>query len=126
MVKQYDGYEAAPGLRVNGNLTLGENIADLGGLSVAYDAMRHAAAGKPDPTIDGLSRDQRFFLGWATAFRTKYTPEQLKILVASKSHSPDLVRASAAPKNVPAFAAAFDCKARDPTLRGAEQLVVIW
>jgi putative endopeptidase len=111
---------------VNGNLTLGENIADLGGLSVAYDALQRAAAGKPDPGIDGLSRDQRFFLGWATAFRTKYTPEQLKVLVASDPHSPDLVRASAAPTNVPAFATAFDCKADDAMLRSGEQRVVIW
>ena len=126
LVKQYNNYEAAPGLKVNGNLTLGENIADLGGLSVAYDAMQRATAGKPDPRIDGLSRDQRFFLGWATAFRTKFTPEMLKILVSSNPHAPDLVRASAAPTNVPAFATAFNCKAGDPMLHSGEQLVVIW
>ncbi len=126
LIKQYDRYEAAPGLRVNGNLTLGENIADLGGLSVAYDAMQRAAAGRPDPRIDGLSRDQRFFLGWAIAFRTQYTPELLKVLVASDPHAPDLVRASAAPKNVPAFAPAFDCKAGDPMVFRGEELVVIW
>jgi putative endopeptidase len=126
LTKQYDGYEAAPGLKVNGNLTLGENIADLGGLSVAYDAMQRAVAGKPDPKVDGLSRDQRFFLGWATAFRTQYTPELLKVIVASDPHAPDLVRASAAPTNVPAFAPAFDCKGGDAMRRGGEQLVVIW
>ena len=103
-----------------------ENIADLGGLSVAYDAMQRATEGKPDPRIDGLSRDQRFFLGWATAFRTKFTPEMLKILVSSNPHAPDLVRASAAPTNVPAFATAFNCKAGDPMLHSGEQLVVIW
>jgi putative endopeptidase len=126
LARQYSGYEAAPGLKVNGNLTLGENIADLGGLSVAYDAMQRAAAGQPDPMIDGLSRDQRFFLGWATAFRTQFTPEYLKVILASDPHSPDLVRASAAPKNVPAFAPAFGCKAGDPMLHSGEQLVVIW
>jgi putative endopeptidase len=126
LIAQYDGYDAAPGLKVNGNLTLGENIADVGGLSVAYDAMQRATAGKADPNIDGLSRDQRFFLGWATAFRTQFTPEQLKILVASNSHAPDLVRASAAPKNVPAFALAFDCTAGDAMLHSGEQRVAIW
>ncbi len=126
LVKQYDSYEAAPGLKVNGNLTLGENIADLGGLSVAYDAMQLAAAGKPDPKIDGLSRDQRFFLGWATAFRSQFTPEQLKVLVASNPHAPDLVRANAPPKNMPAFAAAFACKEGDPMVHSGQQLVVLW
>ena len=126
LVQQYDGYETAPGLKVNGNLTLGENIADLGGLSVAYDAMQRASAGKPDPRIDGLSREQRFFLGWATAWRTKFTPELLEVLVSSNPHAPDLVRASAAPKNVPAYASAFDCKPGDAMVHSGEQLVEIW
>src|SRR3546814_14996814 len=59
LVEQFDAYEVLPGLKVNGNLTLGENIADLGGLAVAYDAMKAAPAGMPDPMIDGLSRDQQ-------------------------------------------------------------------
>jgi putative endopeptidase len=126
LVKQYDSYEAAPKLKVNGNLTLGENIADLGGLSVAYDAMQIATKGKPDPKIDGLSREQRFFLGWATAFRTQFTPEQLKLLVASNPHAPDSVRAAAPPANMPAFATAFGCKAGDPMAHSGDQLVVIW
>jgi putative endopeptidase len=126
LIQQYNGYQAAPGLKVNGNLTLGENIADLGGLSVAYDAMQRAAAGKPDADIDGFSRDKRFFLGWATAWRTQFTPELLKVLVASDPHAPDLIRANGAPRNVPAFAAAFDCKAGDPMMHTGDQLVVIW
>jgi putative endopeptidase len=126
LVQQYNGYEAAPGLKVNGKLTLGENIADLGGLSVAYDAMQRAAAGKPDARIDGLSRDQRFFLGWATAWRTQLTPEILKVLVASDPHPPDRVRVSAPPSNLPAFARAFACKTGDAMARSGEQLVAIW
>lgn len=126
LVKQYNGYEAAPGLKVNGNLTLGENIADLGGLSVAYDAMQIAAKDKPDPKVDGMTREQRFFLSWATAFRSVFTPEQLKVLVASNPHSPDAVRASAPPSNVPAFAQAFSCKAGDPMAHTGDKLVVIW
>jgi putative endopeptidase len=67
LVNQFDSYEAAPGKHVNGKLTLGENIADLGGLNVAYSALQRASEGKPDPKIDGLTRDQRFFLNWGTA-----------------------------------------------------------
>ena len=76
LVTQYNGYTAATGLteKVNGNLTLGENIADLGGLNIAYDAFQKAVAGKPDPKIDGMTRDQRFFMGFASAWRQKYTP----------------------------------------------------
>jgi putative endopeptidase len=88
--------------------------------------MQRAVAGKPDPRIEGFSREQRFFLGWATAWRTKFTPELLKVLVASNPHAPDLVRASAAPKNVPAYAPAFDCKPGDPMVHSGEQLVEIW
>jgi len=126
LVKQYDSYEAAKGLKVNGNLTLGENIADLGGINVAYDAMRIATAGKPDAKIDGMSRDQRFFYGWATIWRTNYTPEQLKVRVASDPHSPSRVRANAPPKNVPAYAEAFGCKSGDPMKHEGGELVVIW
>jgi len=126
LVAQYDTYEAARGLKVNGNLTLGENIADLGGINVAYDAMRIATAGQPDQKIDGMTRDQRFFYGWATIWRANITPEYLKVLVASNPHAPDRVRANAPPKNVPAYAAAFGCKAGDPMKHEGDELVVIW
>ena len=126
LVAQYDTYEAAKGLKVNGNLTLGENIADLGGINVAYDAMRIATAGQPDPEIDGMTRDQRFFYGWATVWRANLTPEYLKVLVATNPHSPDRVRANAPPKNVPAYATAFGCKAGDPMKHEGDELVVIW
>jgi len=126
LVGQYNSYEAAPGLKVNGNLTLGENIADLGGLNVAYDAMQHATAGTPDPKIDGLSRDQRFFIGWATAWRKQMSPERLKVLVASDPHAPPQVRAFAPVTNMPAFATAFGCKEGDPMVHTDGRLVVIW
>jgi len=126
LVEQYDGYDAMPGLKVNGSLTLGENIADLGGLSVAYDALQAASAGQADPMIDGLTRDQRFFLGWATVWRTQRTPEQQRVRVASDPHAPSHIRAIAPPTNVPAFARAFDCKAGDPMLHSGDQLVLIW
>ncbi len=128
LVEQYNGYTAAPGLteKVNGNLTLGENIADLGGLSVAYDAFQMAVAGKPDPMIDDLTRDQRFFLGFAAAWREKYTPELTKLIVASDPHAPGGVRANGTPTNMDAFAKAFGCKEGDPMVNSGDKKVVIW
>jgi putative endopeptidase len=128
LVEQYDSYVAAPGLteKVNGNLTLGENIADLGGLNIAYDAFQNAVAGKPDPMIDDLTRDQRFFLGFAAVWRDKYTPELTKLIIASDPHAPARVRASGTPTNIEAFAKAFGCKEGDPMVNSGDKKVVIW
>jgi putative endopeptidase len=128
LVTQYNGYTAAPGLteKVNGNLTLGENIADLGGLNIAYDAFQKAVAGKADPKTDGMTRDQRFFLGFASAYRVKYTPELTKLIVASDPHSPNGVRANGTPTNVDAFAKAFGCKEGDAMVNSGDKKVAIW
>jgi len=126
LVNQFNGYEAMPGLHVNGKLTLGENIADLGGINTAYDAMKKATAGTPDPMTDGLSRDQHFFINWATVWRSKYTPDYLKVIVNTNEHAPPDFRAIGAPSNMPAFAAAFSCKAGDPMVRAKDKQVVIW
>jgi putative endopeptidase len=126
LVNQFDAYEAMPGLHVNGKHTLGENIADLGGLATAYDAMNLATAGTPDPKTDGLSRDQRFFLNFGTSWRSQMTPDVTKLIVASNEHAPPQFRAIGAPANLPAFAAAFQCKAGDAMMRGGDQQVVIW
>jgi putative endopeptidase len=126
LVNQFNGYEALPGIKVNGKLTLGENIADLGGINTAFDAMHNATAGTPDPMIDGMTRDQRFFLNWATVWRDKMTPDYKKVIVATNPHAPDEFRAIGAPSNMPAFAAAFQCKAGDAMVRAADKQVVIW
>ncbi len=126
LVEQFSGYEALPGLKVNGKLTLGENIADLGGLATAYDAMKMATDGTPDPMIDGLSRDQRFFINWETVWRDKMAPDYLKVIVNTNPHAPGEFRAIGAPSNLPAFAAAFQCKAGDPMVRADDKRVVIW
>jgi putative endopeptidase len=126
LVRQFDAYEALPGLKVNGKLTLGENIADLGGLATAYDAMVLATAGKPDPKPGGLTRDQRFFLSYATAWRSQMTADALKVMVAANPHSPPQFRAIGAPSNLPAFSAAFSCKPGVPMARSGEERVVIW
>ena len=126
LVDQFNGYEALPGMNVNGKLTLGENIADLGGLATAYDAMKAATAGTPDPMIDGLTRDQRFFINWTTVWRDKMAPDYLKVIVNTNPHSPGQFRAIGAPSNLPAFATAFQCKSGDPMVRGDGKRVVIW
>ncbi len=126
LVKQFDGYEALPGMKVNGKLTLGENIADLGGLNTAYDAMKAATAGTPDPMTDGLSRDQRFFINWETVWRDKMAPDYMKVIVNTNPHAPGEFRAIGAPSNMPAFAAAFQCKPGDAMVRADDARVVIW
>ena len=129
LVDQFDGYEALPGLKVNGKLTLGENIADLGGLNVALDAYHKALkdAGKDGAAkVDGYSGDQRFFLGFGTIWRDQMTDDLMKLIVASNEHAPGKFRAIAAPSNMPAFAQAFSCKVGDPMVRSADKQVVIW
>jgi putative endopeptidase len=126
LIDQFNGYEAAPGQHVNGKLTLGENIADLGGLNVAYTAMHKATDGTPDPKIDGLSRDQRFFLNFGTVWRRSFTPDALKLRLATDEHAPAPFRAIGAPSNMPEFAAAFSCKPTDPMVRGEGKRIVIW
>ena len=127
LADQYSGYEALPGLFVNGKLGLGENIADLGGVTVAYDALQRAQGeGFTDPMIDGYSQDQRFFMNWATVWRIAFTEAQLKQQITVGPHSPGMFRAIGAPSNLPAFAEAFECKEGDKMVRSGEDRVVIW
>ncbi|MEB1528834.1 M13-type metalloendopeptidase [Xanthomonas campestris pv. campestris] len=125
LVKQFDEYKV-DGKPVNGKLTLGENIADLGGLSTAYDALKKATEGKDDPKVGGMTRDQNFFLNWATVWRTKYTPQNAMVRLTTDPHAPAQFRAMGAPSNLPAFAAAFQCKAGSPMVRAGDRQVVIW
>jgi len=119
LVAQFDAYEIAPGAHVNGAFTLSENIADVGGLAVAHDALQLATASIPDPMVDGLSRDQRFFLGWTTGWRTKNTPEFAVLALSVDEHAPSSIRSFGAPANLPVFATSFGCKPGDAVLRGA-------
>jgi putative endopeptidase len=125
LVKQYSGYTLM-GEKVNGNLTLGENIADLGGINIAYDAMHNATKDTPDPKIDGLTRDQRFFLGFGSVWRDQIRDKALRVQLASDPHSPGRIRANGTPSNLPAYAAAFSCKAGDPMANADDKRVVIW
>jgi putative endopeptidase len=126
LVNQFSSYRTADGGKVDGKLTLGENIADLGGLATAYDAMKKATEGTPDPKTDGLTRDQRFFLNWGTVWRRNYTPEELKVRLATDEHAPSTFRAIGAPSNMATFAAAFSCKPGQPMVREGDKQVVIW
>ena len=126
LVNQFNAYEAVPGKNVNGSLTLGENIADLGGLAVAYDAMKKATGDSEDPMAEGMTRDQRFFANWATVWRRNFTDEELNVRLATDPHAPANFRAMGAPSNLPAFAAAYECEAGDAMVRGGDDQVVIW
>ena len=126
LVNQFNAYEAVPGKNVNGSLTLGENIADLGGLAVAYDAMKKATGDSEDPMTEGMTRDQRFFANWATVWRRNFTDEELNVRLATDPHAPANFRAMGAPSNLPAFAAAYECEAGDAMVRGGGDQVVIW
>ena len=128
LVAQFNEYEPLPGKHVNGELTLGENIADLGGASVALDALHLALTRNPSANrkIDGFTPDQRFFLNFARIWRGSIRPQRLEVQLASDPHSPAQYRAIGAPSNMPAFAEAFGCKAGDPMVRIGEKQVKIW
>lgn len=125
--KQFDGYVAIDSLHVNGKLTLGENIADLGGLLIAYGAYRRSLQGKPEPAlIDGFTGPQRFFLAWAQIWRARTRPEFTRLLVNIDSHAPPEFRTIGPLSNIPAFAAAFGCKPGDPMVRPESERAQIW
>jgi putative endopeptidase len=111
---------------VSGKLTLGENIADLGGLAVAHDALLRATAGRPDPEVDGMTRDQRFFANWATVWRRAYRPEEAAVRLVTDPHAPSMFRAVGTPSNMEACAKAFGGKAGDAMVQEGDGRIVIW
>lgn len=126
LVAQYGAYEPLPGHKVNGQLTLGENIADLSGLQVAYKAYKRSLAGKPAPVIDGLSGEQRFYLGWAQAWRSKSRDERALQLLTIDTHSPDEFRANGAAMNADGFHESFGTKPGDRMFKPSEARIRIW
>jgi predicted metalloendopeptidase len=127
VVNQFSGFEAEPGLHLQGKLVSGESIADLGGLYVAYDAFLKSMEGKPRPAnIDGFTPEQRFFLGWAQIWAEKDTPETVRLLAQSNPHPISRFRVNGPLSNMPQFAAAFQCKAGDPMVRPEKDRCVIW
>ncbi len=107
--KQYSGFEGVEGLKVNGKLTLGENIADLGGLKIAYLALQKALKDKPQGPIDALTQDQRFFLSYAQTWRNRQRAEQERLRIQTDSHSPPRFRVRGPLAHMPEFARAFSC-----------------
>lgn len=126
LVEQYNSYHALPDVAVNGQLTLGENIADLGGVSLAYEALQRSLVGKERKLIDGLTPEQRFFLAWAQVWRTNIRENALRQQVATDSHSPGNFRAIGPLVNLQAFYDAFGIKAGDPMWRAPELRAKIW
>ncbi len=124
--QQYSAFEPLPGVHVNGALTMGENIADLGGLTLALDAYHASLGGKPAPVIDGLTGDQRVFLGWAQAWRGKVTDDFVKRQVVSDPHSPRQFRVNGVVHNIDAWYAAFGVKPGDKLYLAPDQRVHIW
>jgi putative endopeptidase len=127
VASQYDSYTVLDSVHVNGKLTLGENLADLGGLSIAYAALEKALAQKGRPAnIDGFTPEQRFFLAWAQIWRANTTPETARLRINTDPHSPGEWRTNGPLSNMPQFAAAFGCKPGDPMVRDASIRPVIW
>ena len=126
LVAQYEAYEPVAGHTVNGELTLGENIADLSGLAVALRAYRRALDGAPAPVIDGMTGEQRFFAGWAQVWRAKTRDEELVRRVATDPHSPAEYRVTGVLVNSDDFMAAFDVQPGDGMWRAPEDRVRIW
>ena len=125
LVAQYDGYEPLPGQHIQGGLTLGENIADLAGLTVAYDAYKKSLGGKTAPTLDGTTGDQRFYYGWAQVWRTKFREPALRQQLLTDPHSPGHYRALMV-RNVDPWYAAFGAKPGQKTYLAPEARVRIW
>ncbi|KQY27416.1 peptidase M13 [Caulobacter sp. Root1455] len=124
--KQYDTYEPVPGSKINGKLTMGENIADLAGLQVALDAYHASLDGKPAPVIGGLTGDQRLFLAFAQAWQDKTRPDSLKQQMASDPHSPSSFRVVGPTRNVDAWYAAFGVKPGDTYYLKPEDRSRVW
>jgi putative endopeptidase len=124
--RQFDSYVVLDSLHVNGKLTLGEDIADLGGLKIAYAALERSLSGKQPAPIDGFTPEQRFFLSWAQVWRTKSRPEAERQQVLTDPHAPARWRVNGPLANMPEFAAAFACKAGDQMVRPDSLRPQIW
>lgn len=126
LIDQYNKFEPLPGEFVNGELTIGENIGDLGGLSIAYKAYQMSLNGKPSPKLAGFTGEQRVFLGWTQAWRSKTRDEYLSNQVKTDPHSPALYRVNGVMPNIDAFYEAFDVKPGDALYLPPEERVTIW
>ena len=126
LVAQYDGFKVFPDLNVNGAFTLGENIGDLGGLSIALKAYKISLDGKESPVLDGFSGEQRVFIGWGQSWLNKTREEALRNQVASDPHSPAKFRVNGVVRNIPEFYTVFNIKPTDSLYLAPDKRVKIW
>jgi predicted metalloendopeptidase len=126
LVNQYSQFEPIPGYHVNGELTLGENIADNSGLAIAFKAYKISLKGKKAPVIDGLTGEQRLYMGWAQVWRTKMREQQQILQVKADPHSPGQFRANGTLRNQPGFYDAFKVKQGDKMYLAPQDRVIIW
>ena len=126
LVAQYNGFKVFPDLNVNGEFTQGENIGDLGGLSIAIKAYKMSLNGKKSPVLDGFTGEQRVFLGWGQVWLTKSRDESLRSQVANDPHSPSKFRINGVVRNIPEFYTAFNIKPTDSLYLAPEKRVKIW
>lgn len=126
LATQYSQFEPLPGEHINGEMTLGENIGDLGGLTIAHRAFTISQKDSPSPEIDGLTGEQRFFMSWAQIWAYKFREEALRSRIATDSHSPAPFRGNGTLMNMPEFMKAYNVKAGDKMYRAPEDRVKIW
>ena len=126
VAEQFDDYTVLDSIRVNGKLTLGENIADLGGLTISFYALEKALKGKEKPVIDGFTPEQRFFISWAQVWRINITPELSLNFINNDPHSPGIHRVNGPLSNMDEFNSAFNLKEGENMVRPKDKRVVIW
>ena len=126
LAEQYSQFEPLPGEHINGELTIGENIGDLGGLTIAHRAFKMSQKDKPSPIIDELSGEERFFMGWAQVWVYKYREEALRTQMSTGPHSPATFRGNGTLMNMPEFMKAYGVKPGDGMYRAPEERVKIW
>jgi predicted metalloendopeptidase len=126
MVEQYSAYSPLPGYPINGELTLGENIADNSGLAIAYKAYRISLGGREAPLLDGYTGEQRLFIGWSQVWRGKARDSEIIRLIKIDPHSPQMFRGNVTLTNQQAFYAAFGVKEGDKMFVAPEKRISIW
>lgn len=126
LVKQYDQYQPLPGINLNGKFTLGENIGDLGGLSVAYTAYKLSLGGQKSPSMDGFTGEQRFFIGWGQVWRRKYREAEMRKRIKTDPHSPSQYRCNGIVSNLDAYYEAFGVEPGSPMYIEPTKRVRIW
>lgn len=126
VVKQFDAYTVLDSVHVNGQLTLGENLADLGGLAIAYEAFKKTKQGQSQEKIDGFTPDQRFFLSWAQVWRSSSRDEQAALMIKTDPHSPSIWRCNGPLSNMPEFYQAFNVKPGDKMYRPDSLRAKVW